>query len=604
LSFFLSLFLFPLTAQALTCPSDMANVQDRFCIDKYEAAIVDKNSKQPASPNYPPSPTQSQIFFDLFQTSPEIQRMKQSARSLPMPDRGAEKQTTFAPLAISVAGIQPQSFLNKVMAEEACTAAGKRLCTREEWFTSCVGPDQVSARVGQKLYPYGPRFLSDKCNVGRTASFSVLYTAGDKRLQNPRLGEITDSLGVPLRMNTGIKAGCTNGYGVYDMVGNLDEIVADLASGGSNMTFVGGFYARSQPGSEQSCSSAVTDHSATGWYDYSVGFRCCADPGASTYTHAGGGSTDTFVSDEDITVHAPSPLIQIPGLSLSPGTTNQTKALADANNNIFIPIPFLGEYLAALYRFGVGATVLIAILMIIVGGGQYILSRGDSSGIETAKKRITQAIIGLLLSVGSYTILYFINPQLVQFTSLQVLYIPGIKFASDVELAPPPKTGIKTKGREWYFDTFGNTEKDVAIESIPNFLGRKNLTVNKSAVDAFTAVQAQVDKTLPGWKGEKVWAFNWRQVKGSSAMSLHAWGIAVDVNPATCPKYEKSSRGQGPDDLCDCDIPDEVIKAFLNNGFNWLGGKGFNDGKTCDAMHFELRSSYFEAKGIGPRVNN
>ena len=57
--------------------------------------------------------------------------------------------------------------------------------------------------------------------------------------------------------------------------------------------------------------------------------------------------------------------------------------------------------------------------MKVVGGFQYVTSAGDSGRIAKAKKRIVDALTGLLLALGSYTILYTINPDLVRFEGLQ-----------------------------------------------------------------------------------------------------------------------------------------------------------------------------------------
>jgi len=65
--------------------------------------------------------------------------------------------------------------------------------------------------------------------------------------------------------------GCQSWWGVSDLHGNLHEWVADAAG-----TFRGGFFADASingPG----CTYATTAH-ASGYHDYSTGFRCCADP--------------------------------------------------------------------------------------------------------------------------------------------------------------------------------------------------------------------------------------------------------------------------------------------------------------------------------------
>ena len=70
---------------------------------------------------------------------------------------------------------------------------------------------------------------------------------------------------------TGSSASCTNGFGVHDMVGNVHEWTDD----GS---FRGGYYLDTKLNGE-GCDYRTTAH-ARDYYDYSTGFRCCADEGS------------------------------------------------------------------------------------------------------------------------------------------------------------------------------------------------------------------------------------------------------------------------------------------------------------------------------------
>lgn len=46
----------------------------------------------------------------------------------------------------------------------------------------------------------------------------------------------------------------------------------------------------------------------------------------------------------------------------------------------------------------------LAVLMIAVGGFRYVISHGDQTQMESAKKTITMAVIGLLIIIVSYVI--------------------------------------------------------------------------------------------------------------------------------------------------------------------------------------------------------
>lgn len=71
------------------------------------------------------------------------------------------------------------------------------------------------------------------------------------------------------------------------------------------------------------------------------------------------------------------------------------------------------NFLSWLYRFALSAAAILAVLMIVIGGLQYIISGGNAEKRSSAKRRIEQAIFGLLIAVAAWLILYTINPDLV-----------------------------------------------------------------------------------------------------------------------------------------------------------------------------------------------
>ena len=114
----------------------------------------------------------------------------------------------------------------------------------------------------------------------------------------------------------------------------------------------------------------------------------------------------------------PKTVVRIPGLEFS-----EIKTETESDGITYLFIPFLGEYIAAVYRYGVAAGAVVAVVMIIRGGLIWTISGGNESQIGHAKDIIGKAVIGLALAVGSYTILYTINPDLVTFKNLRIQFI-------------------------------------------------------------------------------------------------------------------------------------------------------------------------------------
>jgi hypothetical protein len=54
---------------------------------------------------------------------------------------------------------------------------------------------------------------------------------------------------------------------------------------------------------------------------------------------------------------------------------------------------------------------LTSIVFIIVGGLQLALSAGDSKRVETGRKTLTMAIVGLGVAIGAYAIVSFITTK-------------------------------------------------------------------------------------------------------------------------------------------------------------------------------------------------
>ncbi|MCI0542782.1 hypothetical protein L0Y69_03475, partial [bacterium] len=100
--------------------------------------------------------------------------------------------------------------------------------------------------------------------------------------------------------------------------------------------------------------------------------------------------------------------------------------------------PSLSVYLIALFQMLLGAAVILAVIMIVIGGIQYMGSESIFSK-EDAKKRIGGAMLGLLLAFLSYIILQAINPGLLKAGfSLVPLTIQGGFLGQPTTTEPPP----------------------------------------------------------------------------------------------------------------------------------------------------------------------
>lgn len=78
------------------------------------------------------------------------------------------------------------------------------------------------------------------------------------------------------------------------------------------------------------------------------------------------------------------------------------------------------EYINLVYAWLLPAAALIAVVMMMLGGLQYILSRGKEKYISKGKDRIVHAITGLVILLSIFVLLNLIDPRLTVFNPLKV----------------------------------------------------------------------------------------------------------------------------------------------------------------------------------------
>ncbi|MDP3698223.1 MAG: SUMF1/EgtB/PvdO family nonheme iron enzyme [Nanoarchaeota archaeon] len=252
------------------CPPEMASINNKYCIDKWEDSIYDKNNPSAqASLFYPAKTSQADLFYNYWKNGWKGNQPPNSNYAQ-MPSQGAETSNGFVPLAKSQPNVIPNMYVSKEIAEQACASAGKRLCTEDEWVRACKGPSITQ-------YPYGNDYVAGKCNTNQAGKYPPSIVGWDKVMpanqfdpSDPRNGKAAVDIGGV--KETGSFSECSNAHGVYDMVGNLAEVVSTPSSSGNSL-FKGSAFMRS--GDNLNCNDNIGAHAAT-YTDYSLGFRCCA----------------------------------------------------------------------------------------------------------------------------------------------------------------------------------------------------------------------------------------------------------------------------------------------------------------------------------------
>ncbi len=166
------------------------------------------------------------------------------------------------------------------------------------------------------------------------------------------------------------------------------------------------------------------------------------------------------------------PLAPIPGLENSTCTNDkgETVSCIDTKRSETNPCPF-GNYLNIMIKIIIGIAAVLAMVMITMGGIEYMTSE-LISGKEAGKETITHAILGLVIALGAYLILYTINPQLL---NVCLDKLPGVNIVINGEEDVPqmPQNGKYLNGATYgapWDDTVGKITPSCKSETELNCL--------------------------------------------------------------------------------------------------------------------------------------
>lgn len=139
-----------------------------------------------------------------------------------------------------------------------------------------------------------------------------------------------------------------------------------------------------------------------------------------------------------------------------PNTTQAANPCAKDEITLQVSIPGIGycvkgfpQYLQALYNFFISIVGILAVIMLMYGGFQWLIAGGNPTKISGAKVAILSALAGLALTLSSYLILDLINPELTKLQLRNVTNISGKQYDGFGRgVNPCPVAGAIGKYRE------------------------------------------------------------------------------------------------------------------------------------------------------------
>jgi hypothetical protein len=150
---------------------------------------------------------------------------------------------------------------------------------------------------------------------------------------------------------------------------------------------------------------------------------------------------------------------------------------------------------------------------------------------------------------------------------------------------------------------YGNSPEEVTknlvtIYWMPKVFGKKypmRVTRVNGVDKKLMRISAALEKLPPEFHkyvDKPASSYYWRNVAKENYLSLHSFGIAVDINVKYSNywlwDWEKAKRDGTPFRLPKNQIPMEIVEIFAKEGFVW-GGRWYH----YDTMHFEYRPELF-----------
>ena len=282
-------------------------------------------------------------------------------------------------------------------------------------------------------------------------------------------------------------------------------------------------------------------------------------------------NTETKIKEEETDYY---PLSPLPGVGKTDCIPENDKTTCiDTAPEGTKPGTAFASYLNAMITIFIGLCAVLAMIMIIMGGIQYMTSE-LVSGKEAGKKSIMNAVFGLILALGAYAILNTLNPDLLDMSlgnmTTQTIQLQTTEKTIGSSSPPATDSDIEKTATLFGYNIPGGVNKSI----LPDL---KKMDAAYAALDKNSTAYKYIKKGLSITRG---YVKNDVTDKDPVMYSAHASGLAIDINgqnlyPKEPNYYPLNTRASS----CITDMPSDFVKLFTDQG--WMWGATF-----YDPMHF------------------
>lgn len=238
------------------------------------------------------------------------------------------------------------------------------------------------------------------------------------------------------------------------------------------------------------------------------------------------------------------------------------------NYTLLAPLPLKGdslatetnlsEYLTGGFNLAIAISIGLAFVMITFGGITYATS--DAVGKkEDGKKYIENALWGLAVVIGAYTLLYTINPQMLDFKLLSTLpsaETPPATVTPGGSFQPKFTAGVDS----------GSCSTCVALSGLPTTGSAVGKGVTPELLSKLNALNVSLQNQNTTWRITEGWP-----PSQNHQNSCHKDGTCIDANtlpdPATVNKFINSAVNAGLRPVYEVETQAEA-NALISGGVN------------------------------------
>jgi len=94
-----------------------------------------------------------------------------------------------------------------------------------------------------------------------------------------------------------------------------------------------------------------------------------------------------------------------------------------AKNPNQVCVTWIGDYIGEIFNYVVAVAGILAVVVMMVGGFLWLMSGGNQERAANGKAYIASALSGLVLVLFSYTLLNFVNPDLINLTPIRITLV-------------------------------------------------------------------------------------------------------------------------------------------------------------------------------------